>query len=84
MNLDPALPYVWHLKRVRAIVGLQQGDKAPASEFLQFVEQHRGRKHALEARDGLRAAAKHPAWAKFDEKSGQTNALKTLIQLERA
>jgi hypothetical protein len=43
MQGDVHNPATWHLMMLRAIAGLQAGDKSAATAYLQFVQQHRGR-----------------------------------------
>ncbi len=50
-------PSVWYLLMLRAIAGLQRNDNTPATAYLQFVEKHRDRATAEQARVRLRKLA---------------------------
>lgn len=63
MSDDVANPATWFDKQLHAIAGIQRGDTAPATEYLRFVEQHRGREAAHEARRSLRRLADSRAFA---------------------
>lgn len=71
MSDDPADPRTWMAQLLRALAGLQRGDKGPAGEYLRFVEQHRGRAVAEAARRRLPVLARAPefseAWRKLDD-----------------
>ncbi len=80
--MDVSRPEIWHRKRLEAIVAIQQGDDAKAAEWIRFVREHRGNAVANQTKRTIRAVALSEPWAKFDEKRGQTVALKTLLALD--
>ena len=53
MTGDVHNPATWHLMMLRAIAGLQAGDKSAATAYLQFVQQHRGRQVSEETKHRL-------------------------------
>lgn len=56
-----------------AIVGLQRRDHAPVVEYLRFVEQHRGRAVAENARSHVKALAGTRAYADAAEQLAALN-----------
>lgn len=60
---DPSDRQVWWRLFVEAVAGLQRGDKAPATTYLQFVEKHRGREVALQAQKRFPVYRDAPSWA---------------------
>lgn len=71
---DPADARTWFRLLVWAIDGLHRGDQTHAREYLQFVETHRGRAQAEQARETLKRYAAHEA---FD------NTTKLMERLDR-
>lgn len=67
--MDPSQPQTWARLRLAAIAGLQRKNTAPATEYLRFVEQHRGREAAEQEGRQLHIAKRHPA---HDPRKGKT------------
>ena len=63
MQGDVHDPATWHLLMLRAIAGLQAGDKSAARTYLQFVQQHRGRQVSEETKHRLLRLAQTKAFA---------------------
>lgn len=55
-------PEVWWRRLVDAAAAVQAGNKAAATEYLQWVESLKGRKVALRAKAELIAVAKSEKW----------------------
>lgn len=70
---DPADPGTWYLAMLAAIVGLQRRDHAPVVDYLRFVEQHRGRAVAEDARAHLKVLAGTRAYADAAEQLATLN-----------
>lgn len=60
--LDAADPATWNKLMTAAVAGFQKGDNGPATVYLQFVEKHRGRQIAEEARARIKVYAASPKW----------------------
>jgi hypothetical protein len=60
---DLADPQVWWRRLVDAVAGLQSGSKVRATEYLQWVAEHRGRAVAEKSRKTLIALRDAPSWA---------------------
>lgn len=58
----------WNKRFLEAIVWLQAKNTTKATEYLQFVEQHRGREVAEKAKANLVMCAKHEAFRNAKEK----------------
>ena len=56
-------PATWHLLMLRAIAGLQAGDKSAARTYLQFVQQQRGRQVSEDTKHRLLRLAQSTAFA---------------------
>jgi hypothetical protein len=63
MQGDVHNPATWHLMMLRAIAGLQAGDKSAATAYLQFVQQHRGREVSEQTKRRLLHLAQTSAFA---------------------
>jgi hypothetical protein len=63
MQGDVHNPATWHLMMLRAIAGLQAGDKSAATAYLQFVQQHRGREVSVQTKRRLLHLAQTSAFA---------------------
>ncbi len=63
MQGDVHNPATWHLMMLRAIAGLQSGDKSAATVYLQFVQQHRGREVSEQTKRRLLHLAQTSAFA---------------------
>ncbi len=63
MTGDVHNPATWHLMMLRAIAGLQAGDKSAATAYLQFVQQHRGREVSEQTKQRLLRLAQSSAFA---------------------
>ncbi len=63
MQGDVHNPATWHLMMLRAIAGLQAGDKSAATAYLQFVQEHRGREVSEQTKRRLLHLAKTSAFA---------------------
>lgn len=59
-NLDD--PQTWWRRLVDAVASLQAGNKAGATEYLQWIEKHRGRRVAEAAKRELAALRTAPNW----------------------
>lgn len=64
-------PATWHRLMLRALAGLQAGDKTAARDYLRFVQQQRGRQVSEETKLRLLRLAQSPAF---------TNAAQLLAQ----
>lgn len=60
--LDPHDPRVWFRLLVDAVDGLHHDCKVAGTRYLQFVEKHRSREVALQARRQLRETASAESW----------------------
>lgn len=63
MQGDVHNPATWHLMMLRAIAGLQAGDKSAARAYLQFVQEHRGREVSEQTKHRLLHLAQTSAFA---------------------
>jgi hypothetical protein len=63
MQADVNNPATWHLMMLRAIAGLQAGDKSAATAYLQFVQLHRGREVSEQTKRRLVHLAQTSAFA---------------------
>ncbi|WP_428419201.1 hypothetical protein [Methylibium sp.] len=70
---DSRDPGTWYVAMLTAIVGLQRRDHTPVVEYLRFVEQHRGRAVAEDARAHLKVLAGTRAYADAAEQLAALN-----------
>lgn len=60
--LDPHDPQAWFRLLVDAVAGLLANNVEPAKAYGRFVEQHRGRKVAVQAWQNAKTLARDPSW----------------------
>lgn len=64
---DPSNPKTWWRMLVDAVIGMRHRSTEAATQYLRFVERHRGREVALQARARLKELATSPGWADVEQ-----------------